>query len=339
MDQRVRVSIGAKSTRSCDRESPHEDESVENQGESMSVIVRVATRRSALALAQTRMMIAALKAKGAAGLLWEEFYVVTEGDRIQDRPLNEIGGKGLFIKELEHALVQGDAEFAVHSMKDLPANLAPGLAVVSVPERESPWDLLVTRDGIGLDALPEGARVGTTSLRRRIQLLARRPDLTITQLRGNIDTRLRRLESGDFDAIVLAEAGVRRLGLNAHSVRLTGVVIPAIGQGALAIEADPAQLASCTPALTGIAEALEHRSTRVATDAERAVQRALGADCVTPLGAHARVDLTAGTLEMQGFLATADGARHVSAHASGGCDDPEAVGRSLAEALRQRLDG
>lgn len=303
----------------------------------MSVIVRVATRRSALALAQTRMMIAALKSLGPPGLLWEEQHVVTEGDRVQDRPLNEIGGKGLFIKELEQALLRGEAEYAVHSMKDLPANLAEGLAVVCVPERESPWDLLVTRDGSTLDALPQGARVGTTSLRRRIQILARRPDLQIAQLRGNIDTRLRRLEAGDYDAIVLAEAGVNRLGLKARSVRLEGSVIPAIAQGALAIEADPAHLAAANPSLAHLSDALEHRPTRVATDAERAVQRALGADCVTPLGAHARVDLEQNTLTMEGFLATPDGQRFVTARASGGCEDPAAVGRALAEALRERL--
>lgn len=303
----------------------------------MSVIVRVATRKSALALAQTRLMIDALRAAAGVEMRWEELHVVTEGDRVQDRPLYEVGGKGLFIKELERALLEGAAELAIHSMKDLPAVVADGLSIVCIPKRESPWDLLVTRDGIPLDALPERARVGTTSLRRQIQLRALRPDVEILPLRGNIDTRLRRLNEGAFDAIILAEAGVRRLGLEVRSVSLEGLMVPAIGQGALAIEGDARALAQGNPPLDGVLSSLDDLATRIAVEAERAVQRALSADCVTPLGAYARVDLAADTVTLEGFFATNDGARQARATATGSAQKPSETGSVLAQRLRAAL--
>lgn len=303
----------------------------------MAVVFRVATRRSALALVQTRWVIERYRAMNN-WFVYMENQIVTEGDRVQDRPLYEVGGKGLFIKELERALLDGEAEIAVHSMKDLPAELAPGLAVVAVPPRESPWDLLLTRDGRGLSELPKNARVGTTSLRRQLQLRDARSDLEFVPLRGNIDTRLRRLEAGDFDAIVLAEAGVRRLGLSVKAVSLEGVCVPAIAQGALAIEGSPKMLAEGNPPIDRFVAALEHSDTRVETDAERAVQRALGADCVTPVGALARVDSREQTLSIQGFLASNDGLRTARARVSGALHEGETLGRALADELRRSLD-
>jgi len=291
--------------------------------------LRVATRRSALALAQTRMMCRALESRWP-GLVVSEVQIVTEGDRIQDRSLAEVGGKGLFIKELESALLEGRADVAVHSMKDLPADVAPGLRVAAVPERESPWDLMVTVDGRALADLPQGARIGTSSLRRSVQLRAVRPDVSIEMLRGNVDTRLRRVRDGDFDAVILAEAGVRRLGITVQAFRLEGAVIPAVAQGALALEArvDDAQVhAWLAP--------FDHAQSAVCTQAERAVMRGVEGSCVTPLGALAV--LTSSELTMRGFLATPDGSAFVKASVSGPVDQPEALGHSLAVRLRQAL--
>lgn len=302
----------------------------------MAVLFRVATRRSALALVQTRWVIERYRSMNS-WFVYEEHQIVTEGDRVQDRPLYEVGGKGLFVKELERALLDNDAEIAVHSMKDLPAALAPWLEVMAVPPRESPWDLLLTRDRRSLSELPKNARVGTTSLRRQLQLREARPDLEFFPLRGNIDTRLRRLQAGDFDAIVLAEAGVRRLGLVVEAVSLEGVVVPAIAQGALAIEGSPTLLASGNPPVDAFVRSLEHSDSRIETDAERSVQRALGADCVTPVGALARIDHANRILEVQGFLASNDGSRSARARVSGGVHEGERLGRALADELRGQL--
>jgi hydroxymethylbilane synthase len=291
------------------------------------VRLRIATRRSALALAQTRMIARDLSAR-MPGLEVEEVQIVTEGDRVQDRSLAEIGGKGLFIKELEAALLEGRADLAVHSMKDLPATLAPGLAIAAVPPRESPWDLLVTAEGRALHELPPGAVVGTSSLRRQIQLRAARPDLVVETLRGNVDTRLCKLKEGRFDAIVLAEAGVRRLGLAVNARRLEDLVVPAIAQGALALEAR-----ADDAAVMLLVGALDDADARAATTAERAVMRALGGSCTVPMGALARC--IADRIEMHGFYAVEEGARVARAQTMGPAADPEAVGAKLAELLRR----
>ena len=300
----------------------------------MDPLFRFATRKSALALAQSGWVLEQYRARPeSAGLALQLVHFVTEGDRVQDRPLYEVGGKGLFVKEIERALLDGEAELAVHSMKDLPASVADGLAVLAVPVRESPWDLLITRDGRGLDALERGAVVGTTSLRRQIQLREARPDLRFVPLRGNIDTRLKRLEAGDFAAIVLAEAGVRRLGLSVHARSLEGVVVPAIGQGALAIEGR----ASGHECVARVGPSIEDADARVETEVERAVQRALGADCVTPVGALARVDRAAGTVWIRGFLAANDGSRSARAELRGAIEDGARLGVALADELRRAL--
>ncbi len=296
--------------------------------------LRLATRKSALALAQSRMVAADIM-KLNPGLTIEEVQVVTQGDRVTDRALSEVGGKGLFVKEIEEALLAGRADFAVHSMKDLPAELAPGLVVACVPPRESPWDLLVTREGLSLDQLPKGARVGTSSKRREIALKAVRPDLDVRMLRGNVDTRLRKLTEGEYDAVILAEAGVRRLGLAPTAVRLEGALVPAIAQGALALEcrADDAETAAIVGRYHDARASIE-------TVAEREVMRRLGGSCVVPMGALARWNDSRDTLTMTGFFATDDGARWVRAEHEGSArndDEARAVGDALADKLAALL--
>ncbi|MBL8601596.1 MAG: hydroxymethylbilane synthase [Myxococcales bacterium] len=292
----------------------------------------LATRRSALALAQSRRMARALEA-AVPGLAVQELHVVTEGDRVQDRPLAAIGGKGLFVKEIEEALLDGRARLAVHSMKDLPVSLAPGLVIAATPRRASPWDLLVTRDGRALGALSDGATVGTSSQRRALQLRAVRPDLNITLLRGNVDTRLRKLEEGQYDAIVLAEAGLERLGLAPPGVRLEGVLTPSVAQGVLALECRADDADAC--AWVG---RLDDPQTRLEVSAERAVMAALGASCTVPMGAYAR--RVGDALRVEGFYARDDGSASVRAELEGparSLEDARALGERLAATLAARL--
>lgn len=296
----------------------------------MSGTIRLATRKSALALAQSRQVARRLEAL-APGLRVEEVQVVTQGDRVQDKPLSEIGGKGLFVAEIEAALAEGRADLAVHSMKDLPAALADGMTLAAVPTRASPWDLLITRDGVDLDALPHGAHVGTSSQRRALQLRALRADLRISMLRGNIDTRLRRLDAGDFDAIVLAEAGVSRLGVAVRGVSLAGRLVPAVGQGALALECRADDAHAC-----GVVGLLDDAVTRRETDAERALMRALGGSCTVPLGAHARWGADGAVMRVEGFYARDDGAQARATVAGDGRTeaDAAALGAALGAKLR-----
>ena len=242
-----------------------------------------ATRKSPLALAQCRAFVAVLQ-KAHPELTFEELQVVTTGDRVQDRALSEIGGKGLFIKEIEEALLDGSADFAVHSSKDVPPDLAPSLSVECFPERADARDVIVTRSGLGFDALPPGSTVGTSSLRRRIQLSALRPDLVFSVLRGNVDTRIRKCRAGEVEAIVLARAGMQRLGIEheASEVLSPERSLPAVGQGALAVEqrSDDAEVrALLAPA--------SHPETKIAVLAERGVMRAVEGNCQTPVAAYA----------------------------------------------------
>jgi hydroxymethylbilane synthase len=247
--------------------------------------VIIATRESRLALWQAEHVRDRLGAE--LGLRAELMGMTTRGDQILDRTLSKVGGKGLFVKELETALEAGEAHLAVHSLKDVPMDLPAGFVLVAVLEREDPRDAFVSNRYGSLAALPEGACVGTSSLRRVVQLKARRPDLRIEPLRGNLDTRLRKLDDGGYDAIVLAAAGLKRLGLDGRirSVFEVDEMLPAAGQGALGLEirADQAALAQ---ALAG----LSHAPTWLATHAERAVSRALGGSCSVPLAAHARFE-------------------------------------------------
>jgi hydroxymethylbilane synthase len=254
-----------------------------------------------LALAQCRAFVAVLRA-ATPMLETHELQVVTSGDRIQDRPLSEVGGKGLFVREIEEALLEGRADFAVHSMKDMPGRLPQGLVLACVPEREDPRDVLVAPRHGTLDALPRGARVGTSSLRRAAAIAARRPDVEIGPIRGNVDTRLRKLDAGEFDAIVLARAGLVRLGLDARATEVlpVDVSLPAPGQGALGIEcrADDADVRA-------MLSRVHDGAVGLCVAAERGVLEAVGGDCKTPLGAFAeRVD---GSLRLRAFVARPDG--------------------------------
>ncbi len=269
----------------------------------MSARIVVATRKSALALAQTRAFVAELIGRHP-GLEVEELHVTTTGDRVQDRALSEVGGKGVFIKEIEEALLERRADFAVHSLKDVPAELAPGLALACVPRREDARDVLVSRSGAPFGELPAGSRIGTSSLRRGVQLAAWRPDVEIVPIRGNVDTRLRRLREGAVDAIVLARAGLVRLGLASETTELldTTRCLPAIGQGALAIETRSEQAA-----VMELLAALDDAETRIAVYAERGVMLAVQGSCQIPVAAHAVRD--GAELWLRGFLAEPDGSR------------------------------
>ena len=290
-----------------------------------------ATRRSALALAQCRAFVASLRAVHPS-LEARELQVVTSGDRLQDRPLAEIGGKGLFVKEIEQALLEGRADFAVHSMKDVPATVPEGLTLACVPAREDARDVLVAPRHGSLAALPAGARIGTSSLRRMVELRLRRPDLTVVAMRGNVDTRLRKVDEGEFDGIVLARAGLVRLGLDARTSEIleTDVSLPAPGQGALGIEcrADDASVLALLASAHDTEAAL-----RVTT--ERAVLGALGGDCKTPLGAYA--ERLGASMRVRAFVAEADGSnfRRGERNATWPDDQPSAwaIGQELGRSL------
>jgi hydroxymethylbilane synthase len=260
-----------------------------------------ATRRSALALAQCRAFVAKLVAANA-GLELVEEQIVTTGDKIQDRPLSEVGGKGLFVKEIEEALLERRADIAVHSLKDVPGELAPTLVIGCIPAREDPRDIVFTRTGCRFRELPPASKVGTSSLRRMTMLKALRPDLEYVPIRGNVDTRLRRVTEGAVDAVVLAYAGVRRLGLED---RVTEVLdpsecLPAVGQGALAIEcrADDAETRE-------LLRRLSHAETAIAVAAERGVMVAVEGSCQMPVAAYAVHD--GASLWLRGMLAEPDG--------------------------------
>jgi hydroxymethylbilane synthase len=265
----------------------------------------LATRRSALALAQSRAFARALEAR-VPGLLVDELLVVTTGDKVTDVPLNAIGGKGLFTKEIEEALDRGDAHFAVHSYKDVPAELAPRFTVACVPPRADARDVIVTRRGGGLDALASGSRVGTSSLRRSVQLRAARPDLEYVPLRGNVDTRLRKLDEGQLDGIVLARAGLLRLALDHRATEPLDParIIPAPGQGALAIECRAGDEAT-----RAVLVCMSDPESEVTVACERGVMQSVGGSCDIPFGAYAvRVD---GQLFVRAMLATGEHVRRI----------------------------
>jgi hydroxymethylbilane synthase len=295
--------------------------------------VIVATRKSPLALAQCRAWMAELRER--AGVDTQELLVTTTGDRIVDRPLNEVGGKALFLKEIEEALLARQADLAVHSLKDVPGELAPGLHIGCVPKREDARDAIKTRTGCAFQDLPRGARVGTSSLRRIVQLRAIRPDLEYVPLRGNIDTRLKRCEEGVVDAIVLAYAGLRRLGRSGDITEILSpeVCLPAVGQGALGIE-----IRAEDEAILTLVSELEDMEAAVATAAERGVLIAVEGSCQVPVAAHARH--LGGELWLKGLLAEADGSNLRREELR--CPWPETlqraedVGAALGRALRAR---
>jgi hydroxymethylbilane synthase len=289
-------------------------------------MIRIATRRSPLAKWQANHVADLLRAR-EPGLEVRLHELVTKGDRILEVPLAEVGGKGLFVKEIEDALLARDAEIAVHSMKDLPALLADGLALGAVPEREDPRDALCSPRWKTLSALPKGARVGTSSLRRGAQLKALRPDLQLEMVRGNVETRLRKA-SETLDAVVLAYAGLRRLGLAEHATYVFPAeeMLPAVAQGALALEAradDPATLARLA--------ALEHPETRVRVEAERGFLARIEGGCQVPIAGHATVE--GGTVRLRALVASLDGTRVIRGERSGPAKDARALGVALADEL------
>jgi hydroxymethylbilane synthase len=288
-----------------------------------------ATRRSKLALAQARALIAEFQERSPASA-FEEKQIVTAGDRIQDRPLSEVGGKGLFVKEIEEALLAGEAHFAIHSVKDVPSLLPDGLTLACIPKRADPRDALVAPRYGGLLQLPLGARVGTSSLRRLVALRRARPDLEIVPLRGNVDTRLKRVDDGDFDAIVLASAGLRRLGLESRVTEALSedICLPAIGQGALGVEC--AEKDAVTRAVLAL---LDDSDSHIAVSAERGFMRALEGNCQTPLAAFAK--RSGVELSLRAWVSATDGTdfRSGSRLVAWPCEGEEGLARAYALGL------
>lgn len=289
--------------------------------------LRVGTRGSALALRQTELVCALLREKDREVSI-EIVPITTAGDRLVEVKLSRFGRKGLFTKEIEEALLEKRIDVAVHSLKDLPSESPPGLCLAAFPKREDPRDMLVSRSGLDFEKLPKGAVVGTGSLRRRAQLLAWRPDIEVRPLRGNIDTRLQKLTYERLDAIILAVAGVQRLGKKLHKFQYLPPekMVPAVGQGALALQ--------CREGETAILEKvrlLNDPTTELSVRAERAVMMRLGGGCHLPMAAHAvvRDDL----LELVGFVGSLDGQRVVREKIQGSVEEWEELGRGLSEKM------
>jgi len=291
-------------------------------------ILRIATRRSQLALWQAEHVRDRLLA-AHPGLGVELLPMITQGDRILDVPLAKIGGKGLFVKELESAMLEGRADLAVHSMKDVPMDFPEGLGLAAILPREDPYDAFVSNHFDALESLPVGARVGTSSLRRQCQLRAVRPDLRILDLRGNVNTRLRKLDDGEFDAIVLAAAGLLRLGM-AERIRSRlpdAICLPAVGQGAIGVE-----IREQDQELRALLAPLHDADSADCVRAERAMNRRLQGGCQVPIAGFAQVVAGSG-LRLRGLVGSSDGTRIVSAELSGERAAAEVLGASLAEQL------
>jgi hydroxymethylbilane synthase len=289
----------------------------------------IATRGSALALWQAEHVKARLIAVSPE--LEVTFNVIkTQGDKILDVPLAKVGGKGLFVKEIEQALIDETADIAVHSMKDVPAELEPGLVLAAVSKREVPWDALCARAPVTVQTLPHGAKVGTSSMRRQCQLLAIRPDLQIAMLRGNVPTRIKKLDDGEFDAIILAAAGLMRLGLGDRITQLLPIEIsiPACAQGVLGLETRDQDFLTGELIRRAIHDPAEER--RIA--AERAFLARMGGSCQTPLAAHA-MDREDGGLRIVGMCGMPDGSKILRAEIGGPAADAELLGQKLGDDL------
>ncbi|SDY22113.1 hydroxymethylbilane synthase [Allochromatium warmingii] len=293
----------------------------------MSNSIRIATRKSPLALWQAEHVTARLKAL-YPDLIVEIIGMTTKGDQLLDSPLSKVGGKGLFVKELEQGMLAGEADIAVHSMKDVPVEFPEGLHLAVIMERENPYDAFVSNTYASLAELPEGACVGTSSLRRQCQLADRRPDLRIEPLRGNVNTRLAKLDAGEYDAIILAAAGLIRLGFESRIRDCIAPVdsLPAIGQGAIGIECriDDARVQQ-------LIAPLADRDTTDRVLAERAMNARLNGGCQVPIGGHAVLD--GELLTLKGLVGTTDGSRILRAEASGPRTEAEAIGVRVADAL------
>ena len=287
----------------------------------------IGTRGSALAVAQSEWIKKRIESRNpdiSVGLV----RIKTKGDRTVDSPLSKIGGKGLFVKEIEDALLRKDVDLAVHSIKDVPAELPDGLCLPAFPEREDPRDAFISREYASLSDLPKGASIGTGSLRRSSQLLNLRPDIKIIPLRGNVDTRLKKLESGGMQAVILAAAGLRRLGLSDRITQLlpTDALLPAVGQGSLGLEVRKAD-----DRILNILSFLNHRPTEMAVRAERAFLKSLEGGCQVPIAGFGTIE--GGRIILKGMVAEPDGSRIMTDEIKGPEDRPEELGRELAERL------
>lgn len=289
--------------------------------------ITIATRESALAMWQAHHIRQQLQA------LYPQIEIIilgmtTMGDQILDKTLSKIGGKGLFVKELEQAMQEGRADIAVHSLKDVPMVMPEGFVLAAIGEREDPRDAFVSRQFQRLEELPDGSVVGTSSLRRQCQIQARFPKLKIESLRGNVQTRLRKLDEGQYAAIILAAAGLKRLGLGDRITSFLPVEqsLPAVGQGAIGIECRAGR-----DGLSALLAALNHTNTAACVTAERAMSRALAGSCQVPLGGFA--EIADGVLRLRGFVSSVDGVRVVRSEVSGKPEEAERIGKELAQCL------
>jgi len=286
-------------------------------------LLRLGTRKSKLALWQANFVKEKLEALGCKV---EIVPITTTGDKILDAPLAKIGGKGLFVKEIENALLAGEIDLAVHSLKDVPIIIPEGLTLSAITEREEPYDVLISRNGYKLEELPSGAVVGTSSLRRQVQIKRRRRDLKVEILRGNVDTRLRKLKEGLYDAIVLAYAGVKRMGLSGEISQVLEDFIPAVGQGSLAIEtrADDERVIN-------FVKVLNHEESWLRAVCERAFLRELQGGCQVPMGAYAWIE--GDRIKIKGFISDLEGERFLEGYEEGSLQEAEEVGKRLAQRL------
>jgi hydroxymethylbilane synthase len=289
----------------------------------------VGTRGSKLALWQSEYIASLLKERFPE-LEFEMKVIKTTGDKLRDAPLAKIGGKGLFVKEIDEAVVRGEVDFAVHSMKDVPTELLPELTIAATPEREDARDALISRSGEDIEELPPGAVVGTSSLRRIAELKNFRQELEVKNLRGNVDTRLRKLHAGEYDAIIMARAGLKRLGFEGEITQLLPVewFTPSVGQGAIAVVARRDSRAM------EYLRAINHEQTLARVRAERALLRALGGGCQVPLGAYTEV--RGGSLSILAVVLSPDGSERVEVRLKGRTEDAEALGKAAAEALLEK---
>ncbi len=284
---------------------------------------RIGTRKSKLALWQANYVKEQLKNLSYSV---ELVLITTTGDKILDSPLAKIGGKGLFVKEIEEALLRGDIDLAVHSLKDVPMVLPEGLTLGAITEREEPFDVLISRDSRKLQELPKGAKVGTSSLRRQVQIKRKRPDIKVEVLRGNVDTRLRKLDEGLYDAIVLAYAGVKRTGFEARVSEVLNDFIPAVGQGSLAIE-----IRQGDQEVYNVVAFLDHKESRIRAECERAFLRELQGGCQVPIGAYAWLE--GEKLKLKAFISDLEGKRFLEGAEEGYLHQAEQIGKKLARRL------
>jgi hydroxymethylbilane synthase len=293
-------------------------------------MLRIGTRGSALAVWQADWVKSRLLTLHP-GCEVELVKIKTTGDKILDVPLAQVGGKGLFVKEIETALLEGHVDLAVHSMKDMPAEVPPGLCIGAIPKRENPLDVLVSRNGKTFEALPQGAKVGSSSLRRGAQVRHRRPDISICGLRGNLGTRIKKLETEELDAIILAAAGITRLGLAEHITEYMpeSIMLPAVGQGALSIEVREGD-----PAVQSCMDPLDDWETRATVETERAFLARLEGGCQVPIAGRAK--LKGDTIEFTGLISEVDGSVMLRETISGPVADRQELGEQLAERLLDR---